>query len=86
MITFASFASVGIAISTVSMLGFLFTASALGSLLGYVWVAIYALATIFLFIAAARRMSMNSLVMLSLVVALASVFVEQIFGFSVFRG
>jgi hypothetical protein len=86
IITFGSLASVGVAISPVSMLGFLLGTNALGFQWAYIWIAIYALATLFLFVAAARRIGMNSLVMLSLVVASASVLIEQVFAFSVFPG
>jgi hypothetical protein len=86
MITFASLALVGIVISTGSMLGFLFAANTIGSRFGYICIVIYALATFFLFVSAARRMSANSLAALGLVVAVASVFVEQILAFSFFPG
>jgi|SRR5215468_7545383 len=86
MIAVATLGLVGLTISALSMIGFVIIAQTDESQWRYMFVVGYAVATFYLFIFAARRMSLRSTIMLACTIALASVVFEQIVGFYFWPG
>jgi hypothetical protein len=76
----------GTAISTLSLLGFIFTAGSVNALVKLLFVLIYVFATILLFITASHRLDKGPLIALACVIALSSVCAQQLIGFGIFHG
>jgi hypothetical protein len=80
------YAILGVIVSSLSLIGFVFIASTPMSQFRYAFVFIYIAATLCLFAFAARSLNTWSMVGLAFVVAIASVAAEQVLAFSRFSG